>query len=124
MNSKETLKKIDAMNLEQLDAWYAENLKRYESSDGMDFGDEPNAEFYAKVEQYERYLDVRNKLLARKPVATKQIVSDDDAVAATLKTYHAINDKIQNAIANGTTLDANDIKLLVEMMKALNGDNK
>lgn len=114
---------LDTMSLAKLDEWYSENLKQYEKEDGsMDFGSEPNAEFYAKLEQYERYLEVRNKLLARQPVVVKEVVADADAVSATLKTYHAINNKIQKAIAEGQVLDSNDIRLLVEMMKALNGD--
>ena len=110
------------MSLKQLDEWYDANLKRFENKSGeIDFGDDPNGEFYALVEQYERYLDVRDKLLRRKPVTPKQVVADTDAVEATLKTYHAINTRIQNAIKSGTTLDSNDIKLLVDMMKVLNG---
>lgn len=114
-----------AFDLEQLDDWYRKNLKRYEDDKGeLNFGDDPNSEFYAKVELYERYLDARNKLLSRKPVETKQIVADEDAIASVKKTFNDINTKVQTCIANGVTLDSNDIRLLIEMMKVLNGDNK
>lgn len=112
-----------SLNLQQLDDWYDKNLKKYESESGsLDFGDDPNGEFYALIEQYERYLDARNRILSHMPVATKAVVADAEAVATTLKTYHAINTKIQQQIEHGTDLHPNDIKLLVEMMKALNGD--
>lgn len=115
---------FDKMSLSQLDAWYDENMKQYEGDNGeIDFGQEPNAKFYALVEQYERYLEVRDKLLKRKPVKTaKEIIADSDAVATTLKTFYAINTKIQNQIEGGQPLETNDIKLLVDMMRVLNGD--
>lgn len=120
---KGTKDAFDAMSLEALDEWYENHLKKYETEDGhLDFGDDPNGDFYAKIEAYERYLDARNKLLARRPLETKQIVVDKDAVDSTLKTYDDINKRIQRAIADGQTLDGNDIKLLIEMMKVLNGD--
>lgn len=116
-------KPFDALSLEQLDLWYQDNLKQYEDTEGnLDFGEDTNGLFYAKIEQYERYLDARNKILARKPVATKEIVADEDAVIETLRTYQAINKKLQQQIAAGVDLAPMDIKLLVEMMKALNGD--
>lgn len=116
---------FDAFSIEQLDDWYKQNLKKYENEKGeLNFGDDPNGEFYAKVELYERYLDTRNKLLARKPITTQAIVADEDAIANTRKTFNDINIKIQENIAAGVSLDSNDIRLLVEMMKVLNGDNK
>ena len=114
-----------AFDLEQLDDWYRKNLKRYEDEKGeLNFGDDPNSEFYGKVELYEAYLDARNNWLSRKPIETKQIVADEDAIASVKKTFNDINTKVQTCIANGVTLDSNDIRLLIEMMKVLNGDNK
>ncbi len=114
-----------AFDLEMLDDWYKKNLKKYEDENGeLNFGDDPNGEFYAKAELYERYLDCRNKLLARRPIDTPKIVADEDAVNAVKKTFNDINCKVQKNIADGVTLDSNDIRLLVEMMKVLNGDNK
>ena len=116
---------FNAFDLEMLDKRYKENLKKYENENGeLDFGNDPNGEFYAKAELYERYLDCRNRLLARKPIETKQLVADEDAVNAVKKTFHDINTKIQSNIKEGVELNGNDIRLLVEMMKVLNGDNK
>ena len=83
---------------------------------------ESDEQFQKTLDAYDRFLDTRQKELRRKPVNVKEIVADEDAVAATLKTYQAINNKIQQQIADGTELSANDIKLLVSMMSALNGE--
>ena len=77
--------------------------------------------FNAILDTYDRYLDEKQRELKQKKVATKDIVADEDAVKETLKTYHAINKKIQQQIADGAELSKNDISLLVSMMSALNG---
>lgn len=82
---------------------------------------ESDEQFQKTLDAYDRFLDTQQKELRRKPVTVKDIVADEDAVIATLKTYQAINNKIQQQIADGTELSSNDIKLLVSMMTALNG---
>lgn len=117
------MEELENLTLKRLDSWYAKQIKAYDDGQLLfDFTDDPNGEFYAKVDFHERYIEARNKILARQPVKTKDIVADTDAVETTLKTYHAINTKIQNNITKGVELSTNDIKLLVEMMKALNGE--
>lgn len=41
--------------------------------------------FNAMLDAYDRYLDEKQKELRQKPVKTKEIVADEDAVAETLK---------------------------------------
>lgn len=77
--------------------------------------------FNALLDTYDRYLDGKQRELRERKVATKDIVADEDAVKETLKTYYAINKKIQQQIEEGAELSQNDIKLLVSMMTALNG---
>lgn len=78
--------------------------------------------FNKALDDYNRFLDTKQRELRQKKISTKDIVADEDAVAATLKTYHAINEKIQQHIKDGTELSGNDIKLLTEMMRILNND--
>lgn len=82
---------------------------------------ESTDKFNAMLDAYDRYLDEKQKELRQKPVKTKEIVADEDAVVETLKTYYAINKKLQQQIEEGAELSPNDIKLLVSMMSALNG---
>lgn len=89
---------------------------------GTDFDIAQSTEkFNAILDTYDRYLDEKQRELKQKKVPTKEIVADDDAVKETLKTYYAINKKLQQQIEDGAELSPNDIKLLVSMMTALNG---
>lgn len=106
------------LNLDDLHAEVFEKLNTSENSDEISHNSE---KFNAILDSYDRYLDEKQKQLRQKPVQTKDIVADEDAVKETLKTYYAINKKLQQQIETGAELSANDIKLLVSMMTALNG---
>ena len=77
--------------------------------------------FNALLDTYDRYLDGKQRELRERKVATKEIVADEDAVKETLKTFYAINKKLQQQIEDGAELSKNDIQLLVSMMQVLNG---
>lgn len=77
--------------------------------------------FNALLDTYDRYLDGKQRELRERKVATKDIVADEDAVKETLKTFYAINKKLQQQIEAGAELSKNDIQLLVSMMQVLNG---
>lgn len=72
------------------------------------------------LDDYNRFLDTKQRELRQKKVSTKEIVADEDAVSETLKTYYAINKKLQQQIADGTELSPMDIRLLTSMMEILN----
>ena len=103
-----------------LDKLHSDTLRKIEEADD-DNVETAADKFNATLDAYDRYLDERQKQLRQKKVAVKDLVADEDAVQDTLKTFHAINAKIQQQIKDGTELSRNDIPLLTSMMSILNG---
>ena len=113
-------KKTEELKNLDLDKLHSDTLQQIEVADDDDI-EKASERFNATLDEYDRYLDAKQKELRQKKVKIKDIVADDDAVQDTLKTFHAINAKIQQQIADGTELSRNDIHLLTSMMSILNG---
>lgn len=87
-------------------------------------------EFNEARERFDAHNDVMDRYNALKQVEKRLkkvekpqgIVVDAEAIAETMKTFKMINNKLQDNIAEGVDPSPNDIKLLIEMLKALNGD--
>ena len=113
-------KKTEALKNLDLDKLHSDTLQKIEEA-GDDDVEKASERFNATLDEYDRYLDAKQKELRQKKVKVKDIVADEDAVQDVLKTFHAINAKIQQQIADGTELSRNDITLLTSMMSILNG---